>query len=353
MKKLYIILTVLSFVLLIIGCKELASDEDEMITVVDMVGDEVTIKQNPQKVAVIARAAADMMIGFGLGDVVDGMFLTIIDNTWTQVIYPDVSNYYTYEYNESAELFLSRGVDLVLAPEKYIAEALRENGVNAITVSLYGNPRYDVVLYKIADLIAQIWPRTANKVNQWKQELNQAIEDVTSVLNTKELPTRTIHYVRGDRDRGIGYTDTVGALVETFYEDYFKLTYLGNQFATNRPSIEDIMLKNPDIIVVGGAYQNKIINDILETEPQKFINAVVNNRVYNIPIGFVMWEQNSLALPLFLYDQANKLYPEYFSFDIETLTKNNFKRYFDIDLTDQQIEYMLSGRSNTGEFLAS
>jgi len=328
-------------------------NEDQLITVVDMVGDTVHIKANPKKVAVIARAAADMMIGFGLGENVDGMYSSILDNQWTEFIYPEVSDYYSYGYNESAELFLSRGVDLVLAPEKHIAEALRESGVNAITVSLYGNPRYEVVMYKIADLIAQIWPHTAQLVDVWKAELNQAITDVRDVLNDEEITPRTIHYVRGDKDRGIGYTDTVGCLVETIYEDLFGLTYLGSQFENNRPSIEDIMAKNPDIIVVGGAYQNKIISDIIVTEPQNLLDAVKNGMMFNIPIGFVMWEQNSMALPLFIYDQANKLYPEYFDFDIEDLTIQNFKRYFDIDLTSEQVGYMLEGRNYNGDYLAS
>jgi iron complex transport system substrate-binding protein len=351
MKKIIVLLVIVTMAVLISGCEEIKI-EDEMITIVDMVGDEVTLKTNPQKVAVIARAAADMMIGFGLGDVVDGMFQTVLDNSWTKVIYPDVENFYTYAYNESAELFLSRGIDLVLAPERHIAQALRENGVTAITVSLYGNPRYDVVMYKIADLISEIWPRTAPKVNMWKTELDTAINTVKSVLETKEIAPLSIYYVRGDRDRGIGYTDTIGSLVETIYEDVFGLTYLGSQFASNRPSIEDIMLKNPNIIVVGGAFQNKIISDIFNFEPQKFIDAVVNQRVFNIPIGFVMWEQNSMALPLFIYDQANKLYPDYFDFDIARLTRENFERYFNIELTNQQILFMLNGKSPTGSFLA-
>lgn len=352
MRKLFVMALLVLSVFIMVGCDS-QNEVDETITVVDMVGDEVTLKTNPKIVAVIARAAADMMIGFGLGEYVDGMYQSILDNSWTSVLYPEVSNFHSYDYNESAELFLSRGVDLVLAPEKYIAEGLRENGVNAITVSLYGNPRYEVVLFKIADLISEIWPGTKTKVNAWKTELNTAIEAVTSVLETKTLPEKTILYVRGDKDRGIGYTDTVGALVETFYENYFGLTYLGSQFESNKPSVEDIMLKNPDIIVVGGAYQNKIMQDIRMTEPQKLLDAVVNNRMYNIPIGFVMWEQNSMALPLFLYDQANKLYPEYFDFDIVSLTKANFKKHFGIDLTTEQVNYMLSGRSSTGEFLAS
>ncbi|HPG43358.1 MAG TPA: ABC transporter substrate-binding protein [Acholeplasmataceae bacterium] len=342
MKKLVYLLLVLLVSLAFSACKDL-EDEDQMITVIDMVGDEVTLMENPKKVAVIARAAADMMIGFGLGDVVDGMYQSILDNPWVEVFYPNAANFHSYDYNESAELFLSRGVDLVLAPEKYIAEELRANGVTAITVSLYGTPTYESVIYKIADLIAQIWPRTEDKVSDWKEELDQAIDDITSVLDTKTITPRTIHYVRGDKDRGLGYTDTAGSLVETVYESYFGLIYLGKSFESNKPSIEEIMLQNPDIIVVGGAYQNKIINDASTTEPQSLLDAFANNQVFNIPLGFVMWEQNSIALPLFLYDQANKLYPEYFNFNIANKTQILFKEYFDVLLSDDDINRMLHG----------
>ena len=121
MKKTLLFILLVVSLLAISACDE-TQDEDQMITITDMVGDEVTLKTNPENVAVIARAAADMMIGFGLGDYVDGMYQSILDNSWTEVIYPGVSNYYSYDYNESAELFLSRGVDLVLATEKLIAE---------------------------------------------------------------------------------------------------------------------------------------------------------------------------------------------------------------------------------------
>jgi iron complex transport system substrate-binding protein len=81
-----------------------------------------------------------MMIGFGLGENVDGIYYSILNNPWVGVLYPPSEDYYSYEYNESAELFFSREVDLVLAPEQYIAEGLRDSGINAITVSLYGTP---------------------------------------------------------------------------------------------------------------------------------------------------------------------------------------------------------------------
>ncbi len=61
-----------------------------------------------------------------------------------------------------------------------------------------------------------------------------------------------------------------------------------------------------------------------------------------------MWEQNSIVLPLFIYDQANKLYPDLFDFDIVNLTKTSYESYFDVTLTNQQIEYMLNGLCPNG-----
>ncbi|PAT01191.1 hypothetical protein CI105_08070 [Candidatus Izimaplasma bacterium ZiA1] len=347
MKKLFLLVILLIASVTLISCEQ--SNESTTVTVVDMVGDSVEVPLNPKKVAVIARAAADMMIGFGLGDSVDGMYYSVLNNPWVEVIYADVDDFYSYEYNESAELFMSRGVDLVLAPEQYIAEGLRDSGVNAITVSLYGNPNYDEYLFYLSDLIKQIWPNTSNKVMQWQNELQVALDDITNILTANENEKRSIFYVRGDKYKGIGYTDTGSSLLETVYGKYLNMTYLGGTFESNKPSAEEIMAVNPDVFVIGGIYQNKLINDIKTTEPYKLLDAVEDENIYNIPIGFVMWEQNSVVLPLFVYDQANKLYSDLFDYNIVNLTKVSFETYFGVILTDQQVNYMLDGLSPLGE----
>ena len=337
---------VMSLSFSMVGCENL--DENATITIVDMVGDTVEVPKNPKNVAIIARAAADMMIGFGLGDYVDGIYYSVLDNPWVTLIYPESVDFYSYNYNDSAELFLSRGVDLVIAPEKYIADGLRDSGVNAITVSLYGTPSYDDFIYYLSDLIKEIWPESKRKVDEWQRELENALEDVKDVLEGQTIEKRTVYYVRGDKDKGIGYTDTGYSLLETIYNGYLNMTYIGRNFESNKPSAEAIMDQNPDIIVIGGMYQNKLIEDIKTLEPYKLLDAVENNQIYNIPLGFVMWEQNSIVLPLFVYDQANKLYPNLFDYDIESLTKSSFSSYFDITLTDLQIECMLNGLTPDG-----
>src|SRR6056297_3532218 len=105
MKKKFIVLCLVVVSLFsFLGCN--TTSEDEMVTVVDMVGDTVEVPKNPTNVAVIARAAADMMIGFGLGNSVDGIYYSVLENPWVSLIYPAASNFYSYDYNESAELFL-------------------------------------------------------------------------------------------------------------------------------------------------------------------------------------------------------------------------------------------------------
>ena len=52
--------------------------------------------------------------------------------------------------------------------------------------------------------------------------------------------------------------------------------------------------------------------------------------------------------PIFFYDQANKIYPEYFSYDISSMVKTTVKEYFGTDLSDVQVSNMLNGLNADG-----
>ena len=115
----------------------------------------------------------------------------------------------------------------------------------------------------------------------------------------------------------------------------------------------EIININPDVFVAGGIYQNKNINILKTTEPYKDLDAVKNNKIYSIPIGFTAFEQLSAMTPIFFYDQANKLYPEYFNYNVAKMTKETIKEYFGTDLTDNQIAYMLQGLGPQGNPLVA
>jgi len=327
------------------------TNENETITLTDMVGDTVTIKKNPSKVACVSRTTYDLLIAYGLGDKIDGVYNKMLDNSWTKVFYPKSESHYPYEYKSSYELFISRGVDLVFAPEKYIADDLRTHGINAICISLYGNPTFDNYVTYFSNLVTKIWDDelVKAKANAWNTKVNDAITNIQTELAKHELTKKKLFYVRGDKDRGIGYTDTKGSFTEYAYRvlgfDNMSSSLTNGE---EMPSAESICSFNPDVFVMGGIYENKHVSDIKTTEPYSTLDAVKNSKIYTIPVGLTQMEQLNALTPEFFYDQANKLYPEYFHYDVHSMIKSSVKEYFGTELTDQQVSYMMQGLSSTG-----
>ena len=330
------------------GCSN-KDNQNNQISVTDMVGTTITIKKNPKKVACISRTTYDLLVAYGVGDKIDGAYKGTLKNSWVPLIYPESENHYVYEYNNSAELFMSRGVDLVLAPEKYMADDLNAHGVPALCVSLYGTPTFDNYVTYLSQLVTKVWDgeEIKTKAAAWESKVNTAINDVKTELEKHELTRKKVFYVRGDKDKGIGYTDTQGSFTEYAYRT-LGFDFIGASLTTNQPSKEEIVDQNPDIFVCGGQYQNKNINTLKTEEPYVNLDVVKNNRVYNIPIGFTAFEQLSVMTPIFFYDQANKIYPDYFSYDISSMVKTTIKEYFGTDVTDTQVSYMLQGLGPEG-----
>lgn len=335
---------------LVAGCGE-KEDGNNKVTVVDMVGDSIEIAKNPKKVACVSRTTYDLLVAYGLGGKIDGVYKKVLDNSWTSVFYPQSVNHFSYEYEPNHELLISRGVDLVLSPEKYITDALREHGINAITVSLYGNPTFDNYVTYFSNLVTQIWDDEAikTKANDWNNKVHKAINDITSELSKHNIPKKKLFYVRGDKDKGIQYTDTKGSFTEYAYRvlgfENMSSTLVNGQ---EQPSKEAICDFNPDVFVMGGIYQRKHINDIKTTEPFTNLDAVKNNQIYTIPMGLTQMEQLNALTHVFFYDQANKLYPEIFNFDVKSSIKSSVKEYFGTDISDTQIQFMLDGLNPEG-----
>ncbi len=348
-KKILPLIVAILAIGVITGCSNGKENKEETITVTDMVGTTITINKNPQKVACISRTTYDLLVAYGLGDKIDGAYKGTLNNDWVPLIYPESRNHYVYEYENSHELFLSRGVDLVFAPEKYIADDLNAHGIPALCVSLYGNPTFDNFVTYLSQLVTKIWDgdEIKTKASAWEIKVNTAINDVKTELEKHSITKKKLFYVRGDKDKGIGYTDTKGSFTEYAYRT-MGFDFVGATLTTNKPSKEEIVAQNPDVFVCGGQYQNKNINILKTEEPYVNLNAVQNNKIYNIPIGFTAFEQLSAMTPIFFYDQANKIYPEYFSYDVASMVKTTIQEYFGTNLTDNQVSYMLNGLSPEG-----
>ena len=73
--------------------------------------------------------------------------------------------------------------------------------------------------------------------------------------------------------------------------------------------------------------------------------------MYNIPVGFVGFEQTCSASALFIYSQANQIYPELFDFDLVTLTQEWLQKYFNYTLSDIAAKNLLDGYFKDGSLM--
>ena len=111
--------------------------------------------------------------------------------------------------------------------------------------------------------------------------------------------------------------------------------------------------------LVGSAIEDKgefikFLSEAVEAKNEYFkykaaLESVKNNRIYTIPIGFTQMEQVNIFTAEFFYDQANKLYPNIFNYDVNTMLKESIKEWFNVELSDIQIQYMLTGLGPDGE----
>lgn len=312
-----------------------------------MLGEKVTINKNPKKVACISRTSYDLLVAFGLEKNIAGVFETIKNNPWTNIFDENINKKYSLKYKESSESLLSKNIDLVFSPEQYLTKQWKNDGINAANISLYHKDGFKNYVYFYADLITKIWddPKVKEKANQWKALMQKAINTIEEKIKNNNLPKKSIYYIRGDRNRGINYTDNGNSFIEYAY-NLLNLRYLGKEFKNNQPSIEEIIKLNPDLISLGGIFQHQLEKEL---KKHNYLKAVKENKYFNIPVGLTPFEQLNVFSSAFLYDQANKIYPELFNFDVKNEIQKISKLFFNKELTNQQLNYILQGLSPDGK----
>ena len=81
-KILSIILLTMSIVSFM-GCSE---NNDDTIKITDMSGTIVEIPRSPKKIAAVSPSTGDLMIAFGLGELLDGTYFSTLDFTGMTMI---------------------------------------------------------------------------------------------------------------------------------------------------------------------------------------------------------------------------------------------------------------------------
>ena len=329
------------------GCNN--SSNDKTITVVDMEGKEVIISKDVKNVACISQSATDLMISFGLGDKITGTYRSFTYNKWAEELYPKAKEFKAYSYSVSAEELVNDGIDLVIIQDTENADAFRNAGIPVVAVHQYSpTGAFDDEVYDTAKIIAQIFPEAKAKAEAWIKDVKDTINDIQTKAGTTNSD-RAVYYVNGEKAKGLYYSDGGNSMISRVFDvaNVRLATEKYEVLNVHKVSDEEMVALNPYAMMIGGAYQNNVIDSLNASPVWSTLDCNKENRVYRIPVCMTGIENVSAETPLMLKYTAS-LFNDC-EFDMKTEMKTNIKKYFNYDLTDADVDNMANGLDKNGQ----
>jgi len=169
------------------------------------------------------------------------------------------------------------------------------------------------------------------------------VTDITSKLADGEKPT-VIHTV-GNTYLGV---DGAKTIIDTWITLAGGINAAASYVEGNGKtiSIEQLLLIDPDIIIVGNLEGAKIKDQLMTDSQCANLKAVKNGQVFISPVGVFPWDRYSAEEALHILWAAKTLHPDKFeSIDMVKEVKEFYSKYFGYNLTDDETNRILNAQT--------
>ncbi|MBQ2935036.1 MAG: ABC transporter substrate-binding protein [Lachnospiraceae bacterium] len=336
--------------------EEVAQAESaEKRTFVDDAGVEMEVPEKIDRIVVGAwQMAAPLAVYLGGGEKIVGMApasLKAAENGILGEMYPELLNAETDFYNGgdiNMEELLKLDPDIVIGVGEAQAEAIRAAGIPATVVSVT-KWDYDVIetYENWLETFDAIFGGSAYEgdVTEYSRQVQASIQEKVSTLAEEDKKRVMILFSYSDATMttsgkgffGQSWCDLTGAInVGEGIES------LGSA-AIN---MEQVYEWNPDVIIITNftkAQPEDLYNNTIGSDDWSSVNAVKNKQVYKMPLGIYRSYTPGADTPVTLQWFAKAVYPELFAdVDVEQVARDYYKDFYNIELTDEQVENMFN-----------
>ena len=330
------------------------------VTVTDMSGDQVTIEGEVTSLVNLWPAGTSSFFVMGAGDLVKGLAVNNAGtmNEWTKVLYPACTEIPALGGTTPAiEELISLDPDLVIVHPMSVssgfAQQIRDVGIPAININF---STYETMIQAYTMLGEALGSPYQEKLATWVemvQSRQAEVEKLTAGLTDDQKPV--VYYIAGQSD---SLTTTMGA--NSICADWTRIaggiyaTTLMSEPNTTEVTAEEIFKIDPDVIIVGGVWQHKLLEELTTTDGWKDLKAVKNGRVYTNPYGAFNWDRFGLESFFQIGYAFMCIQPELAEANGFTHTalvdeiKSFYKTMNGIEFTTQMAENMIAGLNPDG-----
>ena len=320
----------------------------EVKTLTDMTGNAVKIPANVERIAALWHANNQIILVLGGMDKVVTTTDLIKKNKWFAQIYPRVKDLPAALNGNDIQIeeLVKLAPDAVVVSNKNFQENLAKNGFNAVNAIFrdYDDMKKSVLL--TAQIIGGDAASKAKELNENLDANIALVSERTSKLEDAKRP-KVLHIVGGANLLKIDGTKTI---IDTW------IKYAGGKNAVQKDgsmieiTAEEIVSSDPDIIIVGGADNQKAVEKIYADPVFAGLKAVKDKKVYGNPKGVFSWDRYGAESALQILWAAKTIQPELFKdIDVKAETKAFYKKFMNYELSDGEFEYILKGLNPDGK----
>ena len=346
---------------------EAQQQENQDKTVVDLMGREVKVPEEVQKIAAIAGPTYEMVFMLGSGDQIamvksghtDSYPLANLTNPRLETLAGLAAN---PSSSVNIEDYLKHDIDLVV----YYDNEIELKKFDAVDMAA-------IVVSKNTGLIESLEEAKGLTIDQFIEKLTQPLDILSTALNTEEARSeyetwrdycdeklrmvyeRTKDIPMEERQT-VYWGNTWGeeirstyALKNRWYEVYLAGGQLiGPEENSNFPEVtaEQLYSWDPDIILVDnhGGLPGLVMESMYrENSKWSTLSAVQNQQLHRIPAGVFFLDKGSTTTLLVLW-MATILQPELFSdIDMVEEVKYYYSEFYEYDLSDEEAQNVING----------
>lgn len=341
------IIICLTLMLILSGCVE-SEAPGGSYKVRDYLGNQVAIPENPARIACLYAFTGHAAVLVGADDRIVSVVEGLKRDKLIMEFSPALADA-PVPFNEGAvniEELIAADPDVAFirsttGNSKGEMAKLNSAGIPAVVVD-YNNieEQMDAVL-----LVGEVCGCAAReRAQQYVDYYNRCIDlarSKTSGLSEEEKVT--VYHSINEATR----TDTKNSLCGEWTEIAGVLNVSINKELTameskTYASLEQIYSWNPEVII---ANEPGVPDYILSDGKWSGLDAVINQRVYQMPVGVSRWgHPGSIETPLAILWLGKTVYPDLFEdVDLYEETKYFYKTFFEYELSDGQVSDILSG----------
>lgn len=317
------------------------------ITVTDSLGRKVAVPTKIERIACLCPFSGDVAGMMGQGDKIVAAVGGLKRSVLLTEMYPGIKNASVPKASGAINIeeLVRCDPDVVFVKNDSALNEAEVDKMNRADITFvvvdFRNMEEQRYAFKLmGQVLGQ--SETADKYDRYYQSCLDRVSRVVDQI-PMEQRIRVYHSnneaTRTDKTESLpaDWTRAAGAINVSVNE---KLRFVENDYYA---SLEQILQWNPEVIIVNEA---STLDYIMNNKQWSTIQAVKNNRVYQMPIGVSRWGHfSSVETPLAVLWTAKTLYPDRFKdIDLMAETKFFYREFFNLELSDDMAAHILNGK---------